>query len=120
MPGWKRWARRCIPARSEPLRERPADGRRSPRESNRAWALVTSALLGALVACALLGCAVRPTGIGESPGDYEAFVREVMAQAGKTPGAPKPAARATQRAGEWLGAGEGSGGTPVALPFEGL
>lgn len=100
------WLRRWIPRRAACPR---VSGGTSSRASNRAWALLTSALVGALLACMVMGCTVRPAGIGESPGGYDAFLREVMAEAAKTPGAPKPAARATQRAGEWLGTGAGEG-----------
>ena len=61
------------------------------------------------LACATLtACAAQPARLGGlSPGDYEAFVREVMVEAAKVPeAAPKSATRAVRSAARWLGKGE--------------
>lgn len=76
-----------------------------------------TALACALAGAALSGCAVKPAAIAEAPGDYEAFVREIMAEAARTDTTPKPAARPAQTAGDWLGTGGGSSG---ASPLGGL
>ena len=60
-----------------------------------------------LAGAVLAGCTIHPPArLGASPGSYEAFVREVMAEAART-AAPKPAGPAAQAAAEHLGAGGG-------------
>ena len=71
----------------------------------RAWTRLCAPL-----ACAVLAaCAAQPARLGgTSPGDYEAFMREVMVEAAKAPGAaPKSATRAVRSAAQWLDKGEG-------------
>lgn len=68
-----------------------------------------TALIAALAPMLLAGCAVKPAALAEEPGDYEAFLREIMAEAARTE-TPKPAARPAQTAGDWLGTGGESGG----------
>lgn len=62
-----------------------------------------------LACAALTACATQPARLGgPSPGDYEAFMREVMVEAAKAPeAAPKSASRAVRSAAKWLGKGEG-------------
>lgn len=76
----------------------------------RGWTALACALAPVLLA----GCAVKPAALAENPGDYEAFVREIMAEAARTDTTLKPAARPAQAAGDWLGTGgESSGESPL-------
>ena len=71
--------------------------RRWPRTS------VRTPVCAALTCAALAACTAQPARLGTSPGDYEAFVRELMAEAAKTPeAAPESAARAVQSAARLL------------------
>jgi len=81
------------------------DNRTAQRSDRRSW-IRACVPLGCV---ALAACVAQPARLGPSPGDYEAFVREVMVEAGKAPGAaPATSARAVQRAADWLGkAGDG-------------
>ena len=78
---------------------RPPTRRRNRRRS-------PARVLATLTLPTLAACAVQPARLGPSPGDYETFVREVMAEAAKTPeAAPESAARAVQSAARLLGQG---------------
>ena len=80
----------------------PARHRNRRRSPAQAWTRAC-----AMLTCtALAACAVQPARLGPSPGDYEAFVREVMGEAAKTPGAaPESATRAVRSAARLLGEG---------------
>lgn len=78
------------------------DNRTAPRSGRRTWARVC-APLGCLL---LAACVAQPARLGPSPGDYEAFLREVMVEAGKAPeAAPATSGRAVQHAADFLGKG---------------
>ena len=80
-------------------------GRACPVPHRRSARLLARALAGILAGAALAGCTIHPPArLGASPGGYEAFVREVMAEAART-AAPKPAGPAAQTAAEHLGGG---------------
>lgn len=76
------------------------------RTGNRRWhpAHMVARVSAGLICAAVAACTTQPARLGSSPGDYEAFVREVMAEAAKAPeAAPDSAARAVQSAARLLG-----------------
>ena len=78
------------------------DNRTAQRSVRHTW-IHTCAPLGCLL---LASCVAQPARLGPSPGDYEAFLREVMVEAGKAPeAAPATSGRAVQHAADFLGKG---------------
>lgn len=77
----------------------------------RLYGRVRRRLCTPLACVALAACTAQPARLGLSPGDYEAFLREVMVEAAKSQdAAPGTATRAVRSAERWLGKGERKSG----------